>query len=107
MTVYGDNPNFDPVRFAELRSGRTDSVVQQPEAESAAPIPEPTPAEVFRPPFVTPPAYGWDAAGGAVLNVPPLPEPPRAFPAPEPAGPVAALTMRDISDHFERDARRY
>ena len=95
ITVYGDNPNFDPARFTALRRGET----------AATPMFDPVLDATVRTPFAVPPAYASEE-NHEIRNVR------------EPAvrqenrdavrdGPAATLTMRNISDHFERDARRY
>jgi len=119
VITYGDNPNFDPARFAELRRGQQETVVR-PHADTVVPEPEP---------IRTLERGGWGENGEEFIdyvypNEPPgsqrpmtiaqrpAPAPPLStlnspLSTPGPSGPPATLTMQDISDHFERDARRY
>ena len=105
MTDYGDNPNFDPARFDELRrvgaAAAAPASVSEPGFESGPMKMEKTVAPEA-PLFPTPPR--------SAFSVQPLThesEARRESQTVRSGGPTASLTMRDISDHFERDARRY
>jgi hypothetical protein len=135
FSAPGDNPRFEPARFAALRrDAEAPSPASAPPAAPALslaavqsvpaasePAPEPyrpapapaprapspetvSPRDASAAPFAPRPVW---AAESAAEPAPALASAP-AYPLPESAqAPVAALTMKDISDHFERDARRY
>ncbi len=104
--VAGDNPQFDPGRFASMKQRRHTPPGAPGQTRTAPGAPGTTAPAAQAASFAAP---GRHPAWAADMTAPPVAATGGAgtvFPVPQDM-PVAAMTMQDISDHFERDARRY